>query len=47
MDIVPGPCHFFICADHGDCFENQDGCSGHGFFHEKVMEIPMCHFIKK
>jgi len=29
-----------VMADHGDCF-GEDGLVGHGFFHEKVMEVPM------
>lgn len=29
-----------VCSDHGDCF-GEDGLYGHGFFHEKVMEVPI------
>lgn len=29
-----------FCADHGDCF-GEDGCFGHGFYHPKVMEVPL------
>ena len=29
-----------VCADHGDCF-GEDGLYGHGFFHPKVMEVPL------
>ena len=29
-----------ICSDHGECF-GEDGLYGHGFFHEKIMEIPL------
>lgn len=30
----------FICADHGDCW-GEDGLWEHGFYHEKVLEIPL------
>jgi len=30
-----------ICADHGECF-GEDGLYGHGFYHPKVMEVPLC-----
>lgn len=29
-----------ICSDHGDCF-GEDGLYGHGFAHEKVLEVPI------
>lgn len=29
-----------ICADHGECF-GEDGYYGHGFYHEKIMEVPL------
>jgi arylsulfatase A-like enzyme len=29
-----------ICADHGDCW-GEDGLWEHGFFHEKVIEVPL------
>jgi hypothetical protein len=29
-----------ICGDHGECF-GEDGLYGHGFYHEKVMEVPL------
>jgi hypothetical protein len=29
-----------VCADHGDCW-GEDGLWGHGFTHEKVMEVPL------
>ena len=32
-----------VTADHGDCF-GEDGLVGHGFYHEKVMEVPMVVF---
>jgi membrane-anchored protein YejM (alkaline phosphatase superfamily) len=31
---------FIVCGDHGECF-GEDGMYGHGFFHQKVMEVPM------
>jgi hypothetical protein len=29
-----------LCADHGECF-GEDGLFGHGFYHPKVMEVPL------
>ena len=29
-----------ICGDHGDCW-GEDGLWGHGFYHPKVLEVPM------
>lgn len=29
-----------FCADHGECF-GEDGYFGHGFYHPKVMEVPV------
>ena len=29
-----------MCGDHGECF-GEDGLYGHGFYHPKVMEVPM------
>jgi len=29
-----------ICADHGECF-GEDGLHGHGFYHLKVIEVPL------
>ncbi len=29
-----------VCADHGECF-GEDNLYGHGFYHEKVMEVPL------
>lgn len=34
------PTTIIICGDHGECF-GEDGFYGHGFFHEKVMEVPL------
>jgi membrane-anchored protein YejM (alkaline phosphatase superfamily) len=33
-----------VCADHGECF-GEDGLYGHGFYHPKVMEVPLGIFI--
>ncbi|MCI5148405.1 MAG: hypothetical protein D3916_03245 [Candidatus Electrothrix sp. MAN1_4] len=41
---LPTPCHYFIFSDHGECF-GEDGLFGHGFYHPKVHEVPMVHFI--
>jgi hypothetical protein len=32
-----------VCGDHGDCL-GEDGLYGHGFYHPKVMEVPMLLF---
>jgi membrane-anchored protein YejM (alkaline phosphatase superfamily) len=32
-----------MCSDHGECFGEQ-GLYGHGFYHPKVMEVPMAIF---
>ena len=29
-----------VCADHGDCW-GEDGCWEHGFYHPKVVEVPL------
>jgi hypothetical protein len=37
------PTTVVVCADHGECF-GENGLYGHGFYHEKVMEIPILIF---
>lgn len=32
-----------VCGDHGECF-GEDGLYGHGFYHPKVMEVPLAIF---
>lgn len=32
-----------VCGDHGECL-GEDGLYGHGFYHPKVMEVPMLIF---
>ena len=32
-----------ICSDHGECF-GEDGLYGHGFYHPKIMEVPLAIF---
>jgi len=32
-----------VCGDHGDCF-GEDGLWGHGFYHPRVMEVPLLIF---
>jgi hypothetical protein len=44
IGIMKKPCHVFIMGDHGECF-GEDGLWGHGFHHEKVMEVPLIHFL--
>lgn len=46
--MLPKPIHVIITGDHGDCFQDcmaQGFPKGHGFFHEKVLEVPMIHFM--
>lgn len=40
--------HYFaaVCGDHGDCW-GEDGLWGHGFYHPKVMEVPMIVLEKR
>lgn len=35
-----------ICGDHGECF-GDDGFIGHGFYHPKIMEVPLAIFETK
>ncbi|HXG08467.1 MAG TPA: sulfatase-like hydrolase/transferase, partial [Gemmataceae bacterium] len=37
------PTTVVVCGDHGECF-GEHGMYGHGFHHEKVMEVPMLIF---
>lgn len=32
-----------VCGDHGECF-GEEGLFGHGFYHPKVMEVPLAIF---
>ncbi len=34
-----------ICGDHGDC-HGEDGLWAHGFYHEKVMKVPMVYHLR-
>lgn len=43
IDVIPRPANVFICSDHGECFTEVDGVSGHGFYHPSVMEVPACY----
>lgn len=40
VSLLPKPLHLVIVGDHGDCF-GEEGMWGHGFYHPKVMEVPM------
>lgn len=40
IELLPPPLFAILCADHGDCM-GEDGLIGHGFYHPKVMEVPM------
>jgi membrane-anchored protein YejM (alkaline phosphatase superfamily) len=37
------PTTVIVCGDHGECF-GESGLYGHGFYHEKVMEVPLLIF---
>jgi membrane-anchored protein YejM (alkaline phosphatase superfamily) len=37
------PTTVVVCGDHGECF-GEHGLYGHGFYHEKVMEVPLLIF---
>ncbi len=37
------PTTVIICGDHGECF-GEEGLFGHGFYHPKVMEVPLLIF---
>jgi arylsulfatase A-like enzyme len=37
------PTTVVLCADHGEC-HGENGMYGHGFYHEKVMEVPLLIF---
>ncbi len=37
------PTTVVVCSDHGECF-GENGLYGHGFYHEKVMEVPILIF---
>jgi arylsulfatase A-like enzyme len=41
--FVPKGSRVVFTADHGECF-GEDGYFGHGFLHEKVMEVPLSIF---
>jgi hypothetical protein len=32
-----------VCGDHGECF-GEDGLFGHGFYHPKIMSVPLAIF---
>ncbi|MCG3155081.1 MAG: hypothetical protein DKINENOH_01683 [bacterium] len=36
---------FIFTSDHGECF-GENGFFGHGFYHRKVMEVPLLIFSK-
>jgi hypothetical protein len=40
IDLLPKPVDCYIFGDHGDCF-GEDGLYYHGFYHPKIMEVPM------
>ncbi len=34
-----------VCGDHGDC-HGEDGLWAHGFYHEKVLKVPMVYHLR-
>jgi hypothetical protein len=36
----------YCCADHGDC-HGEDGLWGHGFYHPKVMAVPLLFRLRQ
>jgi membrane-anchored protein YejM (alkaline phosphatase superfamily) len=40
---IERPTILIVCGDHGECF-GEDGLFGHGFYHPKVMEVPLAIF---
>jgi len=35
-----------VCGDHGDC-HGEDGLWAHGFYHEKVLKVPMVYHLRQ
>ncbi|MFZ0667335.1 MAG: hypothetical protein WAM97_16395 [Acidimicrobiales bacterium] len=44
LDLFAGA-NTLVCADHGDAW-GEDGLWTHGFFHEKVLEVPLLHRLQ-
>lgn len=42
LHLVTTPVKMIITSDHGNCF-GEDGMWGRGFYHEKIMEVPMAY----
>ena len=40
LQSLSRPTILVLTADHGECF-GEDGLVGHGFYHPKVMEVPL------
>jgi hypothetical protein len=40
LRTIQRPTIMIVCGDHGECF-GEDGLFGHGFYHTKVMEVPL------
>lgn len=43
LEMLSSPTIVILCGDHGECF-GEDGWVGHGFYHPKVMEVPIAIF---
>jgi membrane-anchored protein YejM (alkaline phosphatase superfamily) len=43
VDLLPKPYHMFLMSDHGTCI-GEDRLHGHGFYHPKIMQVPMVAF---
>lgn len=40
IEILSPPLKLILVSDHGNCF-GEDGKWGRGFYHQKIMEVPM------
>lgn len=46
FDLIPKPCHIILTGDHGSVFEEDNYITtGHGFYHQKVMTVPIKDFL--
>lgn len=43
LELIERPTIIVVCGDHGECF-GEDAMYGHGFYHPKVMEVPLAIF---
>lgn len=43
IDILPKPCFAIVLSDHGTLFGDECGLKGHGFYHPKIIEVPIIY----